>query len=71
MIGKVVDRRVNTMLDFVIVSLEKGMGCVPQGVSSRNFFFLQEAIFIMTCQGGNSAKVKIIEIPKDLKVLLI
>ena len=39
------------------------MGFVPQGVSSRNFFF-QEAIFIMTCQGGNSAKVKIIEIPK-------
>ena len=54
----------NTMLDFVIVSLEKGDGiCAPRSFVTKLFFF-QEAIFIMTCQGGNSAKVKIIEIPK-------
>jgi len=54
----------NTMLDFVIVSLEKGgWDLCPKEFRHETFFF-QEAIFIMTCQGGNSAKVKIIEIPK-------
>ena len=35
----------------------------PRSFVTKPFF--QEAIFIMTCQGGNSAKVKIIEIPKN------
>ena len=33
--------------------------------------FFQEAIFILTCQGGNSAKVKIIEIPRLTQGLLV